>query len=281
MTKQGWTDLFGAAWKAVFKGLPLTVEGLLDEALRRAEGNKVPKKTWSYGVTTCLERLDDALLTALSSLQEAGFDKPRLFVDNAQDCDLNSTLYAYETTCRHPRIEVAGNLTLALWELYHRDPHADYYAVFQDDCLACKGLRAYLDSCEYPTQGYWNLYTYAGNYSRCANGYHGWYESDQLGKGAVGLVFDRTTLLTLLGSPELLGRPQDKRRGHKAIDGGIVHALNKEGWKEWVHNPSLLQHQRTPSVQNPLRSPQKNMDAPNWVGDTEDVSAIMRRLKGS
>lgn len=238
-------------------------------------------KAWSYGVTTCLERLETTLPTALSSLREAGFDKPRLFVDNARDRDLNSTLHAYETTCRHPRIEVAGNLTLALWELYHRNPHADYYAVFQDDCLACRGLRTYLDSCEYPVQGYWSLYTYEGNYRRCAEGYHGWYESDQLGKGAVGLVFNTTALLTLLGSPELLGRPQDKRRGHKAIDGGVVHALNKAGWKEWVHNPSLLQHQKSPSVQNPLRSVHRNMDAPNWAGDTEDVSAIMRRLKGS
>lgn len=32
------------------------------------------------------------------------------------------------------------------------------------------------------------------------------------------------------------------KRGHRSIDGGIVTALAEAGWKEWVHNPSLVQH---------------------------------------
>jgi IS5 family transposase len=35
--KRGWAELAGAAWKALSGGLPLSAEGLLDEAIRRAE----------------------------------------------------------------------------------------------------------------------------------------------------------------------------------------------------------------------------------------------------
>jgi hypothetical protein len=301
--KRGWLSLIAASVAAVRTGIAFRLDpldpapGLLDEALRRAEakvtpvdvppspGKVVVTTVWSYGVTTCRERLGTLLPETLESLEKSGFPEPRLFADGCMEHDLDAhALTHLEHTCRFPAVQVAGNLTLALWELYHRDPHADRYAVFQDDCLASVGLREYLEACEYPSQGYWSLYTSKENHDRCEKEYYGWYESNQLGKGAVGLVFDKTSLLTLLGSPELLGRPQDTRRGHKAIDGGIVHALSKAGWKEYVHNPSLLQHTGVESVQNPLRHKNRRMVAPNWVGDlkrtdTETVSAIMTRLR--
>jgi hypothetical protein len=31
-------------------------------------------------------------------------------------------------------------------------------------------------------------------------------------------------------------------RGHKFIDGGIVAAMNRVGWSEYVHVPSIVQH---------------------------------------
>ena len=40
----------------------------------------------------------------------------------------------------------------------------------------------------------------------------------------------------------MFDRPQETLRGWRAIDGGIVTAMKKSGWKEYVHNPSLVQH---------------------------------------
>jgi hypothetical protein len=58
----------------------------------------------------------------------------------------------------------------------------------------------------------------------------------------VGLVFYRDAVLDLLTSRHFVERPMDAHRGWRAIDGGIVESLNKAGWREWVHSPSLLQH---------------------------------------
>jgi hypothetical protein len=46
----------------------------------------------------------------------------------------------------------------------------------------------------------------------------------------------------LLTSHHMAERPTDLKRGHRAIDGGVVSALNKVGRYEYVHSPSLVQH---------------------------------------
>jgi hypothetical protein len=63
-----------------------------------------------------------------------------------------------------------------------------------------------------------------------------------MGRGAVALVFDRDTVITLLTHQHMVTRPLDAHRGWKAVDGGVVTALQKAGWEERVHNPSLVQH---------------------------------------
>ncbi len=47
------------------------------------------------------------------------------------------------------------------------------------------------------------------------------------------------SLLTHLHTAE---RPQDVTWGWRRIDGGIAEAMNKAGYREMVHNPSLVQH---------------------------------------
>lgn len=48
--------------------------------------------------------------------------------------------------------------------------------------------------------------------------------------------------MTMLGRPHLAERMQDARRSPHAIDGGVAHSLTRAGFKEYVHNPSLVFH---------------------------------------
>ena len=93
-----------------------------------------------------------------------------------------------------------GNWVTALWALYTSDAEADRYAIFQDDCVAVRNLRQYLEACEYPETGYWNLYTFPEN----ERNKRGWYLSNQCGKGAVGLVFSSLAVRTLLASQHMV-----------------------------------------------------------------------------
>ena len=201
---------------------------------------------WTYGVTTCAQRIDNLLPKTLDSLAQAGFDKPRLFVDGIPG-PIPLCYSGYEITFRNPKIGAYGNWILALAELYIRDPLADRFAVFQDDLIACKGLKEYLSKCPYPPKGYWNLYTFPSN-QKLAPPVDGWYESNQFGRGAVGLVFNREAVTIILGDQTTIAKPQDQNlvngvpRGTKSIDGAVVTAMHNHGFKEFVHNPSLLQH---------------------------------------
>jgi len=184
----------------------------------------------------------------LNSLCDAGFGEPRLFVDG---CDDPREYEAYQrpVTCRpNPPLKIVGNWILALWELYLRDPYADRYALFQDDILAVGSLREYLTVCAFPDKGYLNLYTFKEN-AQLTQFQPGWHKSNQRGLGALGLVFNRDGLQTLLGSPVTVAKPTfaQKDKNWKCIDGGIVEAMKQAGWREYIHNPSLLQHQCVPS----------------------------------
>src|SRR6185503_20920621 len=83
------------------------------------------RPTWAYGVTTVPSRRETTLPRTLASLAAAGFASPRLRVDDVE----NDRLYA------------PGNWWLLLHELWIRsEGGADFYAIFQDDVIAAKGL---------------------------------------------------------------------------------------------------------------------------------------------
>jgi hypothetical protein len=210
---------------------------------------------WAYGVTTVPQRLDGLLPQTLASLARAGFDRPRLFIDGLDNCDVCAVYrrLGLEMTARTPKVTApkelrpgtrignAGNWMLGMIELYVRNPFADRYAMFEDDLAACLGLREYLESCPYPEKGYWNLYTTPEN-QRLSGG-QGWYPTPPPGgKGAVALVFDRRALAAMFTTQYLFSRPHKERRAWHNVDGVIVEALKGAGWKEYCHDPSLVQH---------------------------------------
>jgi hypothetical protein len=214
---------------------------------------------WSYGIMTIPQRFATTLPHTVNSLKEAGFDNPRLFVDGCNEIELMEThgalLADLEVTYREPAVKHFGNWILSMGELYIRDPNADYYAMFQDDIICSNNLRPYLEkTCPTDARGYWNLFTFPENEhlatfdkegQRRPQEIVGWYESNQLGKGAVALVFHREAAVRLLSSSFMWNRPKDPDRGWRNIDGGIVQAMvlsPRDGWREFVHNPSLVQH---------------------------------------
>lgn len=204
---------------------------------------------WAVGLTTVPSRRETHLPRTLASLARAGFDTPHLFVDNYHGPAYAA--YGHRVTCRFPAVRVAANWILSLAELYYRDPWADRYAVFQDDLVCVRNLRPYLERRKCPENGYWNLFTFPVNepaglrkdgLPAPADGFRGFYESNQRGKGAVALVFGRPAVKLLMTSEHIWGRAQDHHRGWKAIDGGIVQTFINAGGKEYVHAPSLVQH---------------------------------------
>lgn len=203
---------------------------------------------WAYGVTTVPSRKGDLLPMTLASLKRAGFPCPRLFVDGCKDPAAYDS-FGLEVTTHFPSIRTAGNWILALWELLHRFPDADRFAIFQDDFVTYPNLRDYLEKCKYPERGYLNLITFPENQD-FAKGRLGWYQSTQTGRGAVALVFNLLATQTLLSSPHLPQRTcgAEIQRRHKRIDGGVVDAFRMANWQEYVHSPSLVDHRGTEST---------------------------------
>ncbi len=132
--------------------------------------------------------------------------------------------------------------------------------MFQDDFVTYKNLRQYLEKIPYPTRGYLNLYTFPSNQGLTPKNVsgesrRGWFEARELessplyhgrkgqsGRGAVALVFSRDAMVALLSSQHLVEHALDSSVGHKKIDGSVVTSMNKAGYREYVHNPSLVQH---------------------------------------
>lgn len=201
--------------------------------------------TWTYGITTIPEREDTYFIKTLESLKNAGFDKPHLFIDGETNYQKWQERYALQVTTRYPNLKIYGNWLLAMWELYLRNPSADRYAIFQDDLIACRNLRQYLEQVEYPNRGYCNLYSFPENELLSDRNKSGWYKSNQMGKGAVALVFNQEAVMSLLGHWHLVKRVQDRIRGVEVVDGAIVEVLNRQTkpeWTEYCHSPGLVQH---------------------------------------
>jgi hypothetical protein len=203
---------------------------------------------WAYGLTTIPERRDTLFPITLHSLRLAGFPNPRIFCDGGKDPAFYEDL-GLEVTLRSPKVRPFGNWIMGLWELYVRFPKADRYAMFQDDVIFTRNLREYLDTQPFPAKGYWNLFSFMKtNEGLIAGRPPGWYHSDQYGRGALALVFNRDGVVQMLSSKCTGMKPQHASRGDRRIDGAVVTALapthRQPGadFIEFIHNPSLVQH---------------------------------------
>lgn len=231
-----------------------------------------------YGITTVPLRLKDHIFVrTLNSLKVAGFDEPRIFVDGAKT-PKDYEQFGLDVTVRDPAIHITGNWILSMWELYLREPFATRYIVFQDDIVVCKNLKQYLRKCKNPEGScYYNLCTYPSNFA-LANGHHGWYLSNQRGKGAQALMFDHKAVRELLGHPHLVERMQDARRGLHAIDGGVANSLTRVGFKEYVHNPSLVFHTGKVTTKTGKSANKVQPDAQSFRGEEFDSLELLSEV---
>lgn len=241
---------------------------------------------WQVGVTTCPQRGDALLPATLKSLAAAGFDRPRLFIDDASPhVEQRFRSFNLEMTVRNPKIGAYANWSLGLAELFLRNPSADRYAVFQDDLVMCRNVRQYLEQATFPDHAYLNLFTFMDSEEAIKGRPPGFHPSPdyrpyrnrrdivrQHGRGALALVFDRQGVVTLLTHWHMVKKVMDPRPqfSSRRIDGGIVEAMNDAGWKEWVHNPSLVQHTgvqstiQTVARENPRKKIQQTTRFKRW-----------------
>lgn len=267
-----------------------------------------PNETnWAVGITTVPERKNTTLPRTIQSLIMTGFNIDRLFIDfkprrlgdetKPDDYQYIVSLsqeyedYGIPCTFRTPNIRAFSNWFLGLSELYLRFPNANRYVLFQDDVIACAGVREYLEHCEYPNKGYINLMTFPQN-EKEKHAYFpgisldkmvGWYPSNQKGKSACGYVFDRTTALEVLNSEELLNRVREDK-GHHNIDAAVSGALKRKGFTEYVHTPSLLKHIgyetsiHTPDERGHNTHPKEQPDVLTFKGEDWDVMSVVRGI---
>jgi len=254
----------------------------------------VTQITWAYGVTTYTSRRDNLLPKTLSSLANAGFGEPWLFVDGENHGNAYRERFGFNVTCHYPRIRAYPNFVLGLWELYLRFPDAMRYAMFQDDFVTYHNLREYLDRSMMPEKGYFNLLTFMENEGRIKGQPYGWTQASQRGRGAVGLVFPKEALRTLFCANHFVDRVQERgrpkggnqsRRGWEYIDGGVVDSLSPKGWKEYVHNPSLVQHMGAASTLNSKGLPQastflgEDFDAMRFLREADTLEQTIKRIQ--
>lgn len=231
--------------------------------------------TWNYGITTVPQRKKELLPRTIESLKIAGFDQPHLFVDGC-DASVEFLSLNLPITTHSTQIRTTGNWIVSLWELWASNPHADRYALFQDDLIVCKGLRQYLNQCKWPTEkAYLNLLTFRENHELIHSNSVGWHPSDQLGKGAVGLVFDSVGIKSILSSPHLVNWIKSKDRGHRLIDRAVSQSLKKLGFTEFIHNPSLIQHTGKVSSMGSDRHPMSSC----FLGENYDALNFLNKSK--
>jgi len=227
---------------------------------------------WAVGVTTVPKRMNDGLLDrTLESLNDTGFIDPVMFVDG-------EGLATDWAVFRGESVTAYGNFLLGIWELFIRNPSADRFAMFQDDLVASKNLRAYLEAVPYPPSSYLNLYTWPCNANTAGNpnwnpDRTGFILSDQMGRGAVALVFDNATVRTLLSSREMVEHLNDSHRSTRAIDRAVKNALGGAHIREFVHNPSLVQHTGTYSVISKRNN--HHPESPIFNGEDFDLLSLL------
>lgn len=230
--------------------------------------------SWAYGITTIPERRFKYLPRTIESLSKAGFDTPTLFVDG-EPSDLYKE-FELTTVFRSSQIRAYGNWILSLMELWIRYPRATRYAIFQDDIIVSNNLRQYLNKFPLTDRYYWNLFTFPQNEILKPPGIkHGWYPSNQRGRGALALVFSNNTVFRLLTSENIQAKPRAGRNPHRSIDGVVQTAATRKKILEFVHYPTLVQHIGTcSSIGNPRH------DRPeSFKGEDYDLMELLPKPK--
>jgi len=234
-------------------------------SLTHVKTRNLAMTSFSFAVTSCFDRMQSgALNETVQQLNKAAFPT-------------NQLVRSVDGVDGEP-YGMYGNWILTAWELWLRNPKSDFYCIFQDDIICCKNLKPYLQATLSPHANcYFNLYCGRSNTEHVKDSSQtpGWYSSNQMGRGALGLVFTRPAFMQLLSSQEIVGHPQEPE-GTRGIDKTICLASRRLGIIEKVHYPSLIQHRDEGDVPS-TRRPQPGRISPCFVGDEFDAMELLRR----
>lgn len=220
------------------------------------------------------------LAETLSSLEQAGFPRPRLFCDGANPTVLEYRCTGYEVTFREPRIGGWPNFWLALTEMVARDPNADFYVIVQDDVIFSRGVFDYLNSSQFPVGcGVISMFC-----AQCHNGPFGWHrvKSDYGMAGAQAFAFPRESAFAFLAHSWTVNHrraaPKSKHfrgDGLHHIDGVVGEWCRLSGRPAVSHSPSLSQHIGYDSVMYPgFRGKRDRRYADSFPGELLDASFV-------
>jgi hypothetical protein len=196
---------------------------------------------WAVGITTAPRRLP-TLEFCLAALLGAGWDEPRLFVDEAT-APLPARFGAVARSVRETRIGAWPNYYLALAELTLCQPTADAYMILQDDALLIQhpGLRGYLEQVLWPGDrpGIVSLYC-ARPYTQASPG---WYALPmQWIWGALAFIFPAELARRFLADPEVVRHRGRGPSGLAGIDILVGRFAYRNDLPVYFPTPSLVQH---------------------------------------
>lgn len=248
---------------------------LLKEATR-------PPRT-IVGVTTTA-RANATLTRTLASLKAGGFDRVWLFSDGGQPkLDRRADLPAIDLVVRTPQAGGWSNFLLALQELNLRFPHADRYAMFQDDVLVPRGLAKWIEANVRSDAAIWSLFCAKHHEKRTP----GWIDV-KAGYGFCGaqaIVIPARWSLAFLSdamivahkrTPPRLKTPgaKFKKTGEHHIDGAIGLFAARKGQAVKVHYPSLVSHIGDTSTMHPkARLSNSHRKESVFPGESYDLAA--------
>lgn len=196
--------------------------------------------TWAVGVTTS-PRKEPTIDICLDNLARAGWEQPRLFVD--EGTDLADHQLCLPVTYRQDKAGAWSNFYLALQELLMRQPDADAYLLVQDDAVFYDGenLREYLESSLWPDENIAVVSLYCPEpYTRR---HFGWQRSG--GKwvwGALALVFPNEAARRFVVDHDVFNHRWSGRRKHAQIDVVVGDWALRHDRDVWYPVPSLVQH---------------------------------------
>ena len=196
---------------------------------------------WAVGVTTAPRR-NSTLERTLLSLEEAGWDRPRLFVEPT--VELPPKFGDLPATWRDETVGAFPNWYLGLTELVMRNPRADAYLLCQDDVLFSAKLRDYLELVLWPAPRVGVVSVYCPSHYGLdkAKGFHveehGWATW-----GALAYVFPNPSARAILSDSLLVNhRHHGPAAGMRNIESVVGGWCARSCLPYYVHVPSLAQH---------------------------------------
>ncbi len=208
------------------------------EPLPTAQGpqSQVPRLAWTVGVITA-PRKHPTIHRTLKSLHAAGFDSAHLFAEPGSW--IPKEFRRFPVTVHGRALGNLGNFFSSLVALYFADPHAECYAIFQDDVELAEGLRSWCDGQFWPQNvGLVSLFT-----SRVYSGEEVGWRVLKLGHyrtfGAQALVFRRDVLEEFVKDGAALRYSMTRAVFDDAVLGEWA---TRAGIGIAYHTPSLVQH---------------------------------------